>query len=144
MPALDVVVRLGHVQRLVEPEESLSFLDKPSDRAGLLILVLAAAIFVALSAFASGLLGAMVLYVVFVKLYQRLERVMKPGVAAVLTLTVALIIIALPLTWLIGVVIAQAPDALRRLQSSTVFTAISQLSIAGVDVGQELAKATGA
>ena len=85
----------------------------------------------------------MVLYVVFVKLYQRLERVMKPGVAAVLTLTVALIIIALPLTWLIGVVIAQAPDALRRLQSSTVFTAISQLSIAGVDVGQELAKATG-
>ena len=64
----------------------------------------------------------MVLYVVFVKLYQRLERVMKPGVAAVLTLTVALIIIALPLTWLIGVVIAQAPDALRRLQSSTVFT----------------------
>jgi predicted PurR-regulated permease PerM len=108
-----------------------------------LILVLATAIFVALSAFASGLLGAMVLYVVFVKLYQRLERVMKPGVAAVLTLTVALIIIALPLTWLIGVVIAQAPDALRRLQSSTVFTAISQLSIAGVDVGQELAKATG-
>lgn len=85
----------------------------------------------------------MVLYVVFVKLYQRLERVMKPGVAAVLTLTVALIIIALPLTWLIGVVIAQAPDALRRLQSSTVFTAISQLSIAGVDVGEELAKATG-
>jgi predicted PurR-regulated permease PerM len=85
----------------------------------------------------------MVLYVVFVKLYQRLERMMKPGVAAVLTLTVALIIIALPLTWLIGVVIAQAPDALRRLQSSTVFTAISQLSIAGVDVGEELAKATG-
>ena len=85
----------------------------------------------------------MVLYVVFVKFYQRLERVMKPGVAAVLTLTVALIIIALPLTWLIGVVIAQAPDALRRLQSSTVFTAISQLSIAGVDVGEELAKATG-
>jgi predicted PurR-regulated permease PerM len=78
-----------------------------------------------------------------VKLYQRLERVMKPGVAAVLTLTVALVIIALPLTWLIGVVIAQAPDALRRLQSSTVFTAISQLSIAGVDVGEELAKATG-
>jgi predicted PurR-regulated permease PerM len=121
----------------------LSFLDKPSDRAGLLILVLAAGIAIALSPFASGLLGAAVLYVIFVKPYQWLERVMKPGVAAILTLMLALLFIGLPLGWLIGVVIAQAPDALRRLQSSDVVAAISQLSIAGVDVGTELAKATG-
>ncbi len=124
-------------------EDRLSFFDKPRDRAGLLILVLAAAIFVALSPFASGLLGAAVLYVVFVNPYQRLERVMKPGLAAALTLTMALILIALPLGWLIGIVVAQAPDALRRLQSSTVVAAISQLTIAGVDVGEELANATG-
>src|SRR4051812_2645667 len=122
---------------------ALSFLDKSSDRAGLLILLLAAAIFVALTPFASGLLGAAVLYVVFVKLYQRFERVMKPGIAAVLTLAIALALIALPLAWLIGVVVAQAPDALRRLQSSSVAGTISQLKIAGVDVGAELANATG-
>ena len=121
----------------------MSFLDKPSDRAGLLILLLAAAIFVALSPFASGLLGAAVLYVVFVNPYQRLERVMKPGIAATLTLIVALVLIALPLGWLIGVVVAQAPDALRRLQSSSVAASIRQLEVAGVDVGAQLANATG-
>jgi predicted PurR-regulated permease PerM len=121
----------------------VSFLDKPSNRAGLLILLLAAAIFVALSPFASGLLGAAVLYVVFVNPYQRLERVMKPGIAATLTLIVALVLIALPLGWLIGVVVAQAPDALRRLQSSSVAATISQLEVAGVDVGAQLANATG-
>ena len=109
----------------------------------MLILILAAAIFVALSPFASGLLGAGVLYVVFVKPYQRFERVMKPGVAAVLTLTIALVLIALPLGWLIGVVVAQAPDALRRLQSSSVVASISQLTVGGVDVGEQLANATG-
>ena len=141
--ALDAVASPDQVQRLVELEESLSFLDKPSDRAGLLIVVLAAAIFVALSPFASGLLGAAVLYVVFVKPYKRFERVMKPGVAAVLTLTIALVLIALPLGWLIGVVVAQAPDALRRLQSSSVVASISQLTVGGVDVGEQLANATG-
>ena len=109
----------------------------------MLILLLAAAIFVALSPFASGLLGAAVLYVVFVKLYQRLERMMKPGIAATLTLIVALVLIALPLGWLIGIVVAQAPDALRRLQSSSVAATISQLEVAGVDVGAQLANATG-
>jgi predicted PurR-regulated permease PerM len=81
--------------------------------------------------------------VIFVKPYQWLERVMKPGLAAVLTLTIALVLIGLPLGWLIGVVITQAPDALRRLQSSTVIAAISQLTVLGVDVGAELGKATG-
>jgi predicted PurR-regulated permease PerM len=68
---------------------------------------------------------------------------MKPGLAAALALTIALVLIGLPIGWLIGVVIAQAPDALRRLQSSDVAAAISQLSVGGVDVGSELAKATG-
>jgi len=42
----------------------MSFLQSPRDRAGLLILVLAVAIAVALSPFFSGLMGAAVLYVV--------------------------------------------------------------------------------
>lgn len=96
-----------------------------------------------MSPFASGLLGAAVLYVVFVNLYERLERRMPPGLAAVLTLTLALVLIALPLVWLVGIVIAEAPDALRRLQGSGVVASISQLRVAGVDVGEELANATG-
>jgi predicted PurR-regulated permease PerM len=121
----------------------MTFLQTPRDRAGLLILVLAVAVVMAISPFLSGLLGALVLYVVFVRLYKRLQRRMKPGLAAAITLTIALIMVALPLAWLIGAVIAQAPDALRSLQSSEVFARIAQLRIGNFQVGVELANASG-
>jgi predicted PurR-regulated permease PerM len=121
----------------------LTLLATPRERAGLLILALAAGILIAVAPFLSGLLGAAVLYVVFVRLYRRLERVMRPGFAGVITLGVALLIVALPLAWLIAVVVAQAPDALRTLQSSAVFARLAELRIGNFDVGVEVAKASG-
>ena len=121
----------------------MTFLQTPRDRAGLLILLLAVAVLVAVAPFLSGLLGAAVLYVIFVKPYERLQRVMNPGLAAALTLTVALVIIALPLTWLISEVIRQAPDALRALQNNAVFARIAQIRIGDFQVGEELANASG-
>ena len=44
----------------------MRFLETPKDRAGLLILALGVAILIALTPFLSGLLGAAVLYVMFV------------------------------------------------------------------------------
>lgn len=123
---------------------SVTFLRTPRDRAGFLILVLGVAIFVAVSPFFSGLLGAAVLYVIFVNPFRRLERVMKPGFAAAITLVIALLLIALPLTWLVGVVIDQAPDALRGVQNSSLFARVGQLRIGELRVGAEIAKASGA
>jgi predicted PurR-regulated permease PerM len=122
----------------------MSFLQTPRDRAVLLILALAVGIALALSPFISGLFGAAVLYVTFVRPYRRLEHVMRPGLAASITLVVALLVIALPLTWLIGVVIAQAPEALQRLQRSAVLARIAQLGIGDHNIGAELTKASGA
>jgi len=121
----------------------LTFLQTPRDRAGLLILVLAVAVLMAVAPFLSGLLGAAVLYVIFVKPYERLQRVMNPGLAAATTLTAALVIIALPLTWLISEVIGQAPDALRALQNSDAFARVAQLRVGEYQVGAEVAKASG-
>jgi predicted PurR-regulated permease PerM len=121
----------------------MTFLETPRDRAGFLILVLGAAVLIAVAPFISGLLGAAVLYVIFVRPYRRLERVMKPGLAATITLAAALIVVALPLAWLIAVVIAQAPDALRTLQSSDVFARVATLRIGSFHVGAEVAKASG-
>jgi predicted PurR-regulated permease PerM len=121
----------------------MSFLQSPRERAGLLILALGVAILLALSPFFSGLLGTAVLYVVFVKPYQRLARSMRPGLAAAITLVVALLVIGLPLVWLLGVVIGQAPDALRSVQGSAPLARIGGLRIGTVQVGTELAKASG-
>jgi predicted PurR-regulated permease PerM len=121
----------------------MTLLETPRDRAALLILALGAAILFTVAPFLSGLLGAGVLYVIFVKPYRRLERAMRPGVAATITLAAALVIVALPLAWLIAVVVAQAPDALRTLQSSEVFGRVAELRIGSFQVGVELAKASG-
>ena len=121
----------------------MAFLQSARDRAGLLILALAVGIVFALLPFISGLLGTAVLYVVFAKLYHRLERSMSPALAAVLTLVSALVLIGVPLVWLLGVVIGQAPDALRRLQTSALFARFGDLRLGTIDVGTELAKASG-
>jgi predicted PurR-regulated permease PerM len=121
----------------------MTFLATPRDRAGLLILALAVGIIFAVAPFLSGLLGAAVLYVVFIHLYGWLERAMRPAFAAIITLSVALIVVALPLGWLIAVVVAQAPDALQTLQSSTVFSRLAELRIGDFAIGAEAAKASG-
>jgi predicted PurR-regulated permease PerM len=121
----------------------MTFLQSPRDRAALLILALGVAITLALLPFLSGLLGTAVLYVMFVPLYRRLARRMKPGASATVTLVVALVAIGLPLVWLLGMVIGQAPDALRGVQGSPLFARIAGLHIGTVHVGAELAKASG-
>lgn len=121
----------------------MSFLATARDRAGFLILALAAVILFAVAPFLSGLLGAAVLYVAFLRPYRRLERSIRPGAAAAIILVVALVIVALPLGWLIGVVVAQAPDALRSLQSSDFVTRIGELRVGNFHVGAEVAKASG-
>ena len=121
----------------------MSFLQSQRDRAAVLILALGVAIFLALSPFFSGLLGMAVLYVIFVKPYQWLTWSMRPGYAAAITLIAALLLIGLPLVWLLGVVIGEAPDALRSVQGSEQFARIGELRIGTVQVGTELAKASG-
>ena len=121
----------------------MTFLESPRDRAVLSILALGIAIVVAVSPFLSGLLGTAALYVMFFPLYRRLERSMRGGPAATLTLLVALVAIGLPLVWLLGMVIGQAPDALRGVQGSPLFARIASLRIGTLQVGAELAKASG-
>ena len=121
----------------------MPFLETVRDRAALVIAILATIVAVGLSPFTSGLLGAAVLYVVLVRPYQWLERVSKPGIAATAVLVAALLLIALPVTWLIGMLIHQAPDALHQLQNSGVYARLGRMRVGALEVGPELAKASG-
>ena len=122
----------------------MAFLATKRDRAGFLILVLGVAILIALAPFLSGLLGAAVLYVVCIGPYKWLRRRMSSGLAATITLIGALVIIALPATWLIGLVLGQAPDTIKGVQSSQIFDRLSTLpSIGRFNIGEHLARASG-
>jgi predicted PurR-regulated permease PerM len=89
------------------------------------------------------LLGAAVLYVMFVAPYKRMARVMPDGLASALTLILAIIVIALPLAWLIGVLIDRIPAALSSLQSGVLLDRLSQLRLGSIDVGARIAEASG-
>jgi predicted PurR-regulated permease PerM len=121
----------------------MRLLESPRDRAGLLILALGIAILLALTPFLSGLLGAAILYVIFIGAFRRMAKVMPVGLASALTLILAIVLIALPMAWLIGVLIDRIPDALRSLQSGVLLDRLSQLRIGTIDVGARIAEASG-
>lgn len=114
------------------------------ERAGLLIIGLGIAIVIAISSFAVGLLGAAVLYVMCVPVFQRVRRRVSLHAAAGLTLAFAILVIALPVMWIVALIADQAPDMLRSLQASNVLGQLNTLPRLGrIDVGAELAKASG-
>jgi predicted PurR-regulated permease PerM len=121
----------------------MPLLQTRRERAGLIILVLGVAIMLALTPFISGLLGAAVLYVLCIGTYRRLERATNPGIASVVTLMGAVLLIALPLVWILGLVIDRAPEVLRSAQNSPLIARLSELRIGRYDVGAEIARASG-
>lgn len=121
----------------------MQFLDTKRDKAGLLILALGVMILVALTPFLSGLLGAGVLYVLCIGPYRRMARVMPDGVASAITLVGAVVVIALPFAWVVSVIINRAPDTLRSVQDNLVFERLSQLRIGELDIGAQVAQASG-
>ncbi|MFN8573845.1 MAG: AI-2E family transporter [Gemmatimonadaceae bacterium] len=120
----------------------MQFLHSRQSRAGLLIFALGVAIVIAVSPFAIGLLGSGVLYVMFVAMYRRLHRVLRTEGAATVTLLAAILLIVLPLTWLVGLVVDQAPETLKAARSAEVFSGLSTLTIGRFQVGAEIAKAS--
>ncbi|MEO7965805.1 MAG: AI-2E family transporter [Gemmatimonadaceae bacterium] len=121
----------------------MKFLHDKQSRAAILIILLGIGITIALSPFAVGLLGATVLYVICVPLQRRLQRVMKPDLAAAVTLMAALLCIAVPLTWIVALIADQLPDTIRSAQQSQIFSQIATLRIGRMQVGPEVAKASG-
>ena len=121
----------------------MRFLETPRDRAGLLIAILGVTILIALTPFMSGLLGAAVLYVLCVNPYRRLTGIMPVGLASAITLIGAVLVIALPLAWLVSVIVDRAPETLRSVQDSQAIERLSGFSIAGIDLGSQLAQASG-
>ena len=113
-------------------------------RAQILIVVLGAVVVYAIAPYASGLLGAAILYVIGAPIHRRLARLVGAHAAAALVLVLLGVLILLPGAWLLNLVIVQAPLTLRNLQESAFVDRLSALRIDGVDLGAQIASASGA
>jgi len=115
----------------------------PRDRAQLLLIALGLAIAFALAPFATGLLGALVLYVALAPVYRRLLRFMPRRASAIIVVVATMVLILLPLAWLLVIAVGQAPAALRQLQASDGLARLAAIRIGGADVGTRIVAAGG-
>ncbi len=117
----------------------MSLFDTHHQRAAWLVVVLGIAIAIAMAPYASGLLGAPVLYVVFGGLHERLvPRVRSRSLASVLIIVLALVLIVLPLSWAVSLLVGRAQGAAQGIANSPILGQLSTLTIAGFAIGPEV------
>ncbi|HEX3927973.1 MAG TPA: AI-2E family transporter [Gemmatimonadales bacterium] len=117
--------------------------DSPHQRAAWMIAILGAVIILGLLPYASGLLGAPVLYVVFSKLHVRLSKRLKSReLAAVIVLVIAAISIVAPLVWLVTLLVGQAQDAITSILNSPAMSKMDTMQIGHYNIGPQLKDAS--
>ena len=122
----------------------MSFFDTNHQRAAWLVALLGVGIFIALVPYASGLLGAPILFVVFGGVHEWLvPRVRSRALASSLVIVLAIVLIVVPLVWMVSLLVGQAQSAVQGVINSPVLDRISTLEIAGYPIGPDL-KAAGA
>ena len=120
-----------------------NLLDSPRNFTGAIILALGIAILIAVSPFAIGLLGVVVLHVLVAPVHTRLAGAIGPRIAALVVLLLVGLLVIVPGGFLLGLVIEQAPATIRSIQNNSVFTWLSTQRVYDLDVGAQLAKASG-
>jgi predicted PurR-regulated permease PerM len=118
----------------------MPFLDTNHQRAALVILLLGAALVVALTPYATGIIGIPVLYAVFAPVHEWLARRVKDKVAATLVVALALFLIVVPGVSFAGLIVNQAQEIAGNVVRSPILRQLAQLKPAGIDLGPRLAE----
>ena len=117
----------------------MAFLDSKRDRAALLIFVLGMGLVWTLWPFITGLMGALVLYVVFSPLCRALiRRGARPGIAAGVVVLVGLLLVVGPGVSFIGLLANQAQDMAQGVLSSPLLARLRELRLGPYDIGAQI------
>ncbi len=116
----------------------MPFLDTERQRAAWLILALGLGTLWVLWPFGTGLLGALVLYVVFAPLHRTLTRWMRPGAAAGIAVVLGLVLVLGPGISIVGLVANQAQDMATSVIRSPLLARLSQIRVGPYAVGAQL------
>jgi predicted PurR-regulated permease PerM len=117
------------------------FFDTARQRAALLIALLGIGLAVALAPFATGLIGAVVLYVVLAPINTALRRRLRPTVAASLLTALAIVLLLVPGLSFAGLIVAQAQEMATGVVQSPLLKRLADphLRIGGFAIGPRLA-----
>lgn len=108
-------------------------------RAALLVWLLGVAIAIAMTPYATGLLGIPVLYALFAPAHDWLARRVSPKVAAGLVVALVLFLIVVPGVSFAGLVVSQAQQIGAGVVQSPLLGTLKQLKPGGIDLGARVA-----
>ncbi len=117
----------------------MAFFDSRNQRATFLILLLGFGLLYALMPYASGLIGGLVLMVVFAPLHGWLSRHLPPRVSAAVLVVVALLVVVVPVLSFAGLLLDQAQSIATGVVRGPLLDKISAFEIRGVPIGPRLA-----
>ncbi|CAN5876139.1 AI-2E family transporter [soil metagenome] len=104
-----------------------------------LVYVIGAAILLGVLPFLSGLLGALMLYVMTRPLHERLARRAPPRVAALVIILCVIVLILLPGMWLVTTIITEGSDFLGSWKPDAAVAWLNTRTIGRFNLGGELA-----
>jgi predicted PurR-regulated permease PerM len=117
----------------------MPFIDTKRQRAALVILVLGLGLAYALWPFITGLMGALVLYVVFSPVHRSLTRnSIRPGLGAGIVVFLALVLVVGPGISFIGLLANQAQDMAQSVLSSPLLARLRELRVGPYDIGAQI------
>jgi predicted PurR-regulated permease PerM len=117
----------------------MQFLDAKRQRAALVILVLGLGLGYALWPFSTGLMGALVLYVVFNPLHRGLvARGLNAGLAAGIVVLLALVLVVGPGISFIGLVANEAQAMATGVIQSPLLARLRELRVGPYDIGAQI------
>lgn len=113
--------------------------DTNRQRAALLVALLGIGLALALAPYATGLIGAVVLYVIFAPANEALRHRINPALAASLITLLALVLVLVPGLSFAGLIVTQAQEMASGVVQSPLLHRLADLRIRGYEVGPRLA-----
>src|SRR5216110_802094 len=117
----------------------MPLIDTNHQRAALLVLLLGVALVIALTPYATGLIGIPVLYAVFTPVHEWLSLRVRPKLAASLVVALALFLIVVPGVSFAGLIVGQAQEIAGGVIRNPLLGRLRELRLGGIDLGPRLA-----
>src|SRR5881409_1080582 len=117
----------------------MALIDTNHQRAALVTLLLALGLVIALTPYATGLIGIPVLYAVFTPVHEWLSLRVRPQLAATLVVALALFLIVVPGVSFAGLIVGQAQEIAGGVIRNPLLGRLRELRLGGMDLGPRLA-----
>lgn len=117
----------------------MALIDTNHQRAALVILLLGLGLVIALTPYATGLIGIPVLYAVFTPVHDWLSLRVRPKLAATFVVVLALFLIVVPGVSFAGLIVSQAQEIAGGVIRNPLLGRLRELKLGGIDLGPRLA-----